>query len=897
MNNNYFNNRNNFINNNINKVDKKKKNIFTISLYSFYAVCFTALIIALVSWWSKKETFYLATDEVAMITNDNYKISLYGKTEAKKNTSYVYTSSNEDIITVDSDGVIHSVSEGEAEVTVKSKYSSKKNKVKVYVEGDSIFSVKFGVDKISMDLGEKLELKPVVNNNPDFRADLVWKADNSRIVSIDSSGKLVGKTPGTTFVNVTVRGTKISTRLKVTVTNEKYEESDDSNTTSNATEVVSDNAGNKEEEEVINTYVGVIDVDISLAKTDLNVGDIIKANYVISPSNATNQNVTWASSNESVASVDAIGTIRALKPGTADISVVTKDGNKTTFVTVNVTQPYTGVPVITLNKNYTVIKSWHNEYLDAQVMPVGTDLVWTSNNPSVATVDKNGRVFGWKEGEAAITVSTKDGKTQSICNIRVANSDVKVEGITINKSSIELGLGGSFQLTSTITPKDATNQSINYVSSDPSIASVDQKGNIKALKVGTVTINANGGNGKTAVCTVKVNDIKIKKIIPSKRSILLVKGKKFNLKTSINPSNATNKVLAYSTSNKNVISVTQDGLVTGVNLGTAKVKIKAKDGSGKYANVEIRVIPSTPAIKISNKNYKSYYANIRNNLITKGKSKHMQNFALQNQGKSNEIIYLSGVTYSNIDKKDYEKNKKKYSADLSRTLIVRIPKKQINSNGDNRTFMYINNAGHGQSFDLENDGTIWTNAKALTPYYSDGAYWGNHNGTMRISFKSPTNSPKVVLQVKDPTTKRVIAGTETSVDEANDLISMRAGENVYVYRLSDARKGKLNLLYEFPLEPGNGLNRQGFDINGGFYYVITGKAGKNIVISVYDMYGNRKDRKVFYIHKAYASKCNEEPEGIKIYNNKVFIGYTHSYCAKVNKVKFNGTAFDIGYFK
>ena len=872
----------------------RKRNMFSVALYLFYGVCFAFIIIACVSWWDKKETFYLTTSEVAMITNDDYQIGLYGRTEQKKNESYIYTSSNEDIVKVDSSGNIHSVSEGEAEITVKSKYSSKKNKIKVYVEGDSIFSIKFGVDRINMDLGEKLELMPVVNNNPDFRADLIWKADNERIISLDSSGKMVAKTSGTTYVNVTVRGTKISTKLKVTVSNEKYEESNNENINSN---VVSEEQKHNQEEEVINTYVGVLDVELSVPKTELNVGEIIKANYVVSPSNATNQNVTFSSSNESVATIDATGTIRTLKAGQTDIAITTKDGNKTSFVTINVVEPYNGVPTITLNKNYTVIKPWHSEYLNAKINPVGKNLIWSSSDNTIATVDSRGRVSAWREGTTVITVSTEDGSVKASCNIRVAVSDVKVEGITINKSNLDLGLGSSFQLTSTITPNDATNQNVTYVSSNPEIASVDQNGNIKGLNVGTVTITANAANGKQALCTVNVQDIKIAKITVNKRNVLLVKGNTFNIKTSISPSNATNKVLAYSSSDNNVVTVNSDGLVTGVNLGTAVVKVKSKDGSGKYTNIEFKVIPSTNMISVSNKSYRSYYENIRNNLIISGRSKHMQNFALQNQGKSNEIIYLSGVTYSNVDKDVYESDKKKYSADLSRTLIVRIPKNQINSNGENRTYMYINDAGHGQSFDLENDGTIWTNANAITPYYSDGAYWGNHNGTMRISFKSPKSTPSVVLQVKDPTTKKVIAGTETSVDESNDLISMRAGENVYVYKLSDAKKGKLNLLYQFPLEPANGLNRQGFDIYGGYYYVITGKSGKNIVVSVYDMYGNRTDRKVFYIHKNYASKCDEEPEGIKIYNNYVFIGYTHSYCPNVNNVKFNGTAFDIGYLK
>ena len=106
---------------------RKKSRIFTFCLFGFYVLCFVFLIIGIFSWWRNKEKFYLTTNAISMITNDKYQISLYGKTESKKAKDYKFTSSNPEIVTVDENGIIHSKSEGEAQVTVKSKYSSNTN--------------------------------------------------------------------------------------------------------------------------------------------------------------------------------------------------------------------------------------------------------------------------------------------------------------------------------------------------------------------------------------------------------------------------------------------------------------------------------------------------------------------------------------------------------------------------------------------------------------------------------------------------------------------------------------------------------------------------------------------------------------------------------------------------
>lgn len=884
INNNY--NQNNYINNKLeinntkptkNKKRSNKGRAVTIGLTSFYILCFVFICIALIAWWDNKETFYLTTMEVSMITNDNYQIGVYGKTEHKKADNYKYTSTNPEIITVDSTGNIHSVSEGEAEVIVKSKYSTKSNRIKVSVEGDSIFSVAFAKDKINMDLDQKMQLKPIVNNLPNFKADFVWKVDNNRVAIVSDSGVITARTSGTTYVTCTVRGTKISTKLKVNVSTTKAVNTDVSNTNIDEDVTASD--------EVINSYVGVVNVTASIAKSKIKIGEVTKLNYNVAPVNATNKAVSFSSSNDLVAHVDSKGNVRGISPGKADISVRTKDGNKMSFATV-IVEGSSPTVKITLNKSATAIKVGESENLVASVNPSNTQLVWTSDNNNIVSVDSKGKITGKKIGSTIITVKTKDGKVYSKCNVTVTNEDITIKSIKLNATNLELNKGETFDLKTTINPVQTSRQIILYTSSNPKVATVGIDGKITAISDGSVVITAHTTNGLKSNCNVIVDNVKIKSITVKQSSVQVKLGGMFDIETSVTPGNANNKTLEYISSNPKVATVDDSGTVKSVGLGTTTISVRANDGSGKVAKVSVVVVGKSNGINITKLSYKPYYKNIEN-YLTSNKSKHMQNFAIQNQGTKNEVIYLSGVTAGNAPSLT-----KETEANLSRTMIVRIPYKQLESTKKKRSIMYLKKSGHGQSFDIEENGIIWTNASSISPYYSDGRWWGDHIGAMRISFKSNSlnsnYSPLAKVYPKD-SSGSPYTGVDVCVDEENDLLATRSGSKVIVYRLSAAKGSNLIKLYEFNVNAASSY-RQGEDILGGYYYLLIGHAGGVMTIEAYNMLGELKYTKNFYATGAQSAKSNkEEPEGLKIYNKKIFIGYTHS--------KGNiGTVFDIGYF-
>lgn len=163
----------------------------------------------------------------------------------------------------------------------------------------------------------------------------------------------------------------------------------------------------------------------------------------ISPSNATNQAVLWASDNTAVATVSPLGVgghVTAVGYGEATITVHTLDGNKTATCIVTVTNPVINVDSVNLNGFSVTLLKDSTKQLIATVMPIDAtnqEVYWSSDNESVATVSQSGLVAAIGIGTAKITVTSKDGNKTAICTITVSNvSDILTYTVSNNQVTI-----------------------------------------------------------------------------------------------------------------------------------------------------------------------------------------------------------------------------------------------------------------------------------------------------------------------------------------------------------------------------------------------------------------------------------------------------------------------------
>jgi uncharacterized protein (TIGR02145 family) len=242
--------------------------------------------------------------------------------------------------------------------------------------------------------------------------------------------------------------------------------------------------------------------DISLDKTTLTltVGNDYTLKAMVLPKEATNKEITWTSSNQTVATVDDKGVVTALAKGTTTIIAIA--GDKTATCALTVAAATVDVSDISLDKTSLPLVVGADETLVATVLPANaTDktVTWTSSATGIATVS-NGAVTAVAEGTATITA--KAGDKTATCTVTVT---VAVSDISLDKTTLTLIVGDTETLTATVVPDNATDKTITWTSSATGIATVSN-GAVTAVAEGTATITAKAGD-KTATCAVTISSI------------------------------------------------------------------------------------------------------------------------------------------------------------------------------------------------------------------------------------------------------------------------------------------------------------------------------------------------------------------------------------------------------
>ena len=252
-----------------------------------------------------------------------------------------------------------------------------------------------------------------------------------------------------------------------------------------------------------------IDVDVNKIKLSTNkvtmkVGGKIKITAKVEPENATNKNLVWVSSDPSIAKVDSNGNVVALKEGVVTITAKTRDGmvRETCVITIKPVK----IDEIKLNPTNMSLKVNTSSVIVPIIKPdeaKNEKLIWESSDPSIATVDSNGKVTGIKEGKATITVKTKDGKVVATCEVTV--EPIQASKIILDNNKMTLKEKDTGQLTATIVPDNTTDKELIWTTSDPSIATVDSNGKVTGIKEGKATITVKTKDGKVvATCEVTI---------------------------------------------------------------------------------------------------------------------------------------------------------------------------------------------------------------------------------------------------------------------------------------------------------------------------------------------------------------------------------------------------------
>ena len=248
---------------------------------------------------------------------------------------------------------------------------------------------------------------------------------------------------------------------------------------------------------------------------------------------------------------------------------------------------YSGTSAQTASLSFTATASWSTDVSDTKASS------WLSVQPSsggAGTVNMTVSVQP-NAGETARSgkVTIKCGTVSKSFSVTQAGNPpavIAVESVTLNKETLELEKGNTFQLVATVLPANATDKTLSWSSTDSQIVSVEH-GLIKAVSEGEATISVKAGEC-TAKCVVTVpkHEIPVTSVSLDKSEAEIEVGKTLQLTATVLPEDATDKTLSWSSSDSQIASV-ENGLITAISVGEATISVKAGE---QEASCQVKVL-------------------------------------------------------------------------------------------------------------------------------------------------------------------------------------------------------------------------------------------------------------------------------------------------------------------
>ncbi|MBP5725152.1 MAG: Ig-like domain-containing protein [Bacteroidales bacterium] len=586
-----------------------------------------------------------------LVGGDDLQLTATVAPDDATNKNVTWTSSNDKIATVDQTGKVTAVAAGTATITVTTEDGGK-TATCVVTTTVPVASVTLDQTSATMVEGDQLDLVATITPDNATEQGVTWSSDKEDIAIVNGSGKVTAKAPGVAVITVTtVDGSKTATcqitvekkiilptsismatslgfvdggeaqTLTATVLPADADDKSIEWTSSNdavatvvdgvvtpqgvgncvitAKCVADKNVTAECAVTVTASTVAVTGVSLDQATLEITEGEHASLKATVTPADATNQNLIWSSDADAIATVEN-GVVSAVKAGSAVITVKTEDGDFTASCTVTVNAAVIAVEGVTLDKESADLTVGGDITLTATVKPddaTDTEVSWTTSNDKVATVD-GGKVTAVGAGDAIITVTTKDGGFTATCKVTVTNAVIAVTGVTLDKESAELTIGQTLKLAAVVAPENASNKNITWSSDASAIAKVDQTGTVTAVAEGSATITVETEDGEffaTCDVTVVAGTVAVSGVTVTPTSVSLKVDETASLKATVEPAEATDKTVSWSSSAPEIASVDDNGTITAHAEGSATITVTTTDGK-KTATCAVTVVDDAAVV-------------------------------------------------------------------------------------------------------------------------------------------------------------------------------------------------------------------------------------------------------------------------------------------------------------
>lgn len=392
-----------------------------------------------------------------------------------------------------------------------------------------------------------------------------------------------------------------------------------------------------------------------ITKTEVSTSDNIKQYKVAIKVPANNENIT---------------------KGTYEFKITNSDGIISNTINFEINE-YIHVESVELNKESLTLIKDKTKNLTVTINPndsTNKNVTWKSSDPQVATVNQEGMITAVSKGNATIEVVTEDGSKTDTCEVTVIEPLIDIESITINsnikneENKIYKSYGGTVTIKLTtqdieddtelnIVIKDSNNLDVtsNFEVNEVTVTVTNNKATItitvpNSTESDSYSVEISGTDTNTKTSSFEVYDpILISEITAEDIKVGIDKTKEINV--TINPSDALNKKLTYESEDEDIVTVDENGVVTGISEGVTTITIKSTDGSNIEKTINVTVIDKrielklTSEYKIVSENNINYIDNIKlnkesGNIVSLTREKFVSNFEIFNA----EIYQSDGVT-------------------------------------------------------------------------------------------------------------------------------------------------------------------------------------------------------------------------------------------------------------
>lgn len=499
---------------------------------------------------------------------DKFQLSVVFEPSDATDKNIVWSSSNTSVATVDTEGNVEVLASGSAVIKATA-HNGKTASCQIKASNVPVSEIVLDAERLKIQLNENVQLNAEVNEDATDKT-ITWSSTNSDVATVDAEGNVVAVGVGTCEIKATAGS--VSSTCIVTVSN------------------------------IMPTSLTLSPETIVL---DIDKSEKISASW--EPEDATDTDMTWSSENVNIARVSTDGIVTAVAAGSTKI--VAKISENEVSATVAVTVNPMLAESVAINPETVTLSVNAQQLLVATVLPEKTtdkSITWSSSDPTKVSVDaKTGKITAnalTDENELVeITATTSNGVTDT-CYVSVTVYVVPVESITLNPSNLSMKVGDTQSITAEILPSNATNKTVIWESSNPSIATVNQYGSVVGKSVGTTVITAKSGNDVVGTSYVSVQAVEVESI--SIADVTLAVSEEQVLSASILPSNASDISLVWSVEDESIATINATtGRITGVAEGTTTVRATATNGVVGEASVEVSktAIPVT-SIRTSAKN-------------------------------------------------------------------------------------------------------------------------------------------------------------------------------------------------------------------------------------------------------------------------------------------------------